>query len=433
MPAEDRRGYLDDWLAWTQSAVRSLEPAARCLADLVSLVLAAGGSLYVCGNGGSAADAQHFAAELVGRFLRERAALPVVALTANTSVLTALGNDYGFDAVFGRQVEAMARPGDCLMVISTSGRSPNVLAALRAGRRQGVLTIALVGPEGLDPSVVSCCDFCLAVSGPDGGTAETWSGMATPHVQEVHLALLHYVAHLVERGVESRRGRPRRCALRPAVFLDRDGTVVQERGHITDERDLAVLPGAADAVRRLKGAGFVVVLTTNQSVVARRLVDGPGLERLHGRLRALAGERGAVLDAIYHCPHHPEHGLPGGPCACRKPMPGMMLRAADEMSLDLGASFVIGDNWTDVQAAAACGAHGVLVLTGSGAGALAAGSPLAAESAGRWSVATDLAAAADDVIARHRANESWPAPGGRAGTPGPAEAGRGPGDDSHRH
>ena len=116
----------------------------------IAAALRAGGKVLAFGNGGSAADAQHFAAELVGRFLRERAAWPALALSTDTSVLTAVGNDLGYERVFSRQIEAHGRPGDVAVGITTSGRSPNVLAALRLARANGLVTIALTGQGGGD-------------------------------------------------------------------------------------------------------------------------------------------------------------------------------------------------------------------------------------------------------------------------------------------
>jgi phosphoheptose isomerase len=149
--------------------------------------LRAGGKLLVFGNGGSAADAQHVAAEFVGRFEREREALAAVALTTDTSVLTSIGNDYAFEKVFSRQMEALARSGDAALAISTSGRSPNVLAALQSARRLGVRTIALTGRDG----------------GPVGKAADIHINVpsdSTARVQEVHRTLLHAICALVERG-----------------------------------------------------------------------------------------------------------------------------------------------------------------------------------------------------------------------------------------
>lgn len=161
----------------------SIAALAQALID----TLRAGGRIYVCGNGGSASQAQHLAGELVGRFLRERGALPAVALNADTALLTALGNDYGFDAVFARQVEALVRPGDALLAITTSGNSPNVLRAVEAARARGARTLGLTGPAG--GRLAKLADRCLQVPGD-----------STPRVQEGHLAVIHILCDLVERN-----------------------------------------------------------------------------------------------------------------------------------------------------------------------------------------------------------------------------------------
>lgn len=138
----------------------------------------AGGHLLACGNGGSAAEAQHLTGELVGRFRHDRRPLPAVALCADSAATTAIGNDYGLDEVFARQVQAFGRPGDVLVAFSTSGTSPNVLAAAKAGLEAGVLVWALTGP-GPNP-LASVADEALAVEAPSTAT-----------VQEVHLAVVH--------------------------------------------------------------------------------------------------------------------------------------------------------------------------------------------------------------------------------------------------
>jgi phosphoheptose isomerase len=122
-------------------------PVVRAAAAIARAVRG-GGTVLVFGNGGSAADAQHFAAELVGRFMRERAGMAAVALTSDTSVVTSIANDYGFDRVFARQIEALGRPGDVAFAISTSGRSANVVAAIEAAKARGLTTIALTGNDG---------------------------------------------------------------------------------------------------------------------------------------------------------------------------------------------------------------------------------------------------------------------------------------------
>ena len=145
-----------------------------------------GGKLLVFGNGGSAADAQHVAAELVGRFVRERAALAALALTTDTSVLTSVANDYAYDRVFARQIEALGHEGDVALAISTSGASPNVVAGLDAARRRGLRTIALTGRDG--GAVGRAADVHVNVPSE-----------STPRVQEVHRTLLHVICDLVER------------------------------------------------------------------------------------------------------------------------------------------------------------------------------------------------------------------------------------------
>jgi len=157
-------------------------------ADLLIAALRSGRSVLACGNGGSAADAQHFAAELAGRFVRDREAWPAMALTTDTSVLTAVGNDYGFDRVFARQVEAHGRPGDVLVAISTSGTSANVLAAVQAARARGLTVVGVTGRDG--GALGGLVDVHLNVPSP-----------STARVQEVHGSMLHVVCDLVEEAL----------------------------------------------------------------------------------------------------------------------------------------------------------------------------------------------------------------------------------------
>lgn len=165
-----------------------LAPVVRA-ADAIRAAFRSGGKLLIFGNGGSAADAQHLAAELVGRFERERAAMPAIALTTDTSVLTSVGNDDAFDRVFVRQVEALGRAGDVALGISTSGASANVLAALEAAHARGLVTIALTGRDG--GSIGRAAGIHVNV--PDDSTAR---------VQEVHGTLIHAICELVEREAQ---------------------------------------------------------------------------------------------------------------------------------------------------------------------------------------------------------------------------------------
>jgi D-sedoheptulose 7-phosphate isomerase len=167
--------------------VRDADPAPiLAAAAIIGRAMAAGGTLLIFGNGGSAADAQHVAADLVGRFQRERRALAAIALTTDTSVLTAVGNDYSFEKVFTRQIEALGKPGDVAFGISTSGESTNVVAALELARARGLATIALTGRDG----------------GRAGGLATVHIHVPSPvtaRVQEVHRTILHVICDIVER------------------------------------------------------------------------------------------------------------------------------------------------------------------------------------------------------------------------------------------
>ncbi len=158
--------------------------------ELVAGAIRGGRTVFVCGNGGSAAQAQHFAAELVGRFKRERGAMASVALTTDTSVLTAIGNDYGFDQVFRRQAEALMREGDVLIGLSTSGNSANVIGALAWAAEQGMATAALTGEGG-------------GKMGEAAGTCVAVPSRETDLIQEKHLVLLHILAEAAERTLTS--------------------------------------------------------------------------------------------------------------------------------------------------------------------------------------------------------------------------------------
>jgi len=159
-------------------------------------------------------------------------------------------------------------------------------------------------------------------------------------------------------------------ALRPAVFIDRDGTLTEEVGYVNHPARLRLLPRAAEAIRRLNAAGVAAVVTTNQSGIARGYFSEATLEAVHAELRRQLAAAGAALDGLYVCPHHPTEGEPPwrAACDCRKPRPGLLLRAAAELGLDLAASTVVGDKGSDLAAARAVGARAVLVLTGYGRG-----------------------------------------------------------------
>ncbi len=164
--------------------------ALELIAQMASLIvqrLRAGNKLILFGNGGSAADAQHIAAELVGRYVMHRRALPAIALTTNTSVLTAVANDYGFEEIFARQISALGKPGDVALAISTSGNSANVLRGLLAAKEQGMFTIGLSGKSG--GGIRGVVDLCLCVPSD-----------ATARIQEAHILIGHILSRIVEEA-----------------------------------------------------------------------------------------------------------------------------------------------------------------------------------------------------------------------------------------
>jgi D-sedoheptulose 7-phosphate isomerase len=167
---------------------RDLSPLIAEMVTLLVDTFKRGGKLLVMGNGGSAADAQHFVAEIVSRFKMERRGLPAIALSTDTSILTAIGNDYGFDKIFRRQVEALAVSGDLVVGISTSGNSPNVLQALELARDMGCRTVGLLGKDG--GTIKNACDLALVVPSGD-----------TPRVQEGHITIIHIVCDLLEKAM----------------------------------------------------------------------------------------------------------------------------------------------------------------------------------------------------------------------------------------
>ena len=165
----------------------SLQPAIITVGQVLMRSIQTGGKIMLCGNGGSAADAQHIAAELIGRFKKERRAFAALALTTDSSILTCIGNDYSFEDIFARQVAGMARAGDVLIGISTSGNSPNVLKAMSEAKRAACVTVALAGRGG--GKLAPLCDHSIVVPSDE-----------TPRIQEMHIMIGHMLCELLEDG-----------------------------------------------------------------------------------------------------------------------------------------------------------------------------------------------------------------------------------------
>ncbi len=187
MPTQQTDKIMAIWKEHLEVAktLPQLSSAVSAAVDMICSSLASGGQLLIAGNGGSAADAQHIAAELTGRFLRERRPLRAIALHTNTSAITAIGNDYGYEHVFARELSAHARPGDVFLAISTSGSSRNILRAIEIARQSKVRVIGLTGESG--GPMRTACDLCLCV--PSKSTAR---------IQEMHITIGHAICELLE-------------------------------------------------------------------------------------------------------------------------------------------------------------------------------------------------------------------------------------------
>jgi D-sedoheptulose 7-phosphate isomerase len=169
----------------------ALLDTARRVAETIASALRGGQKLLIAGNGGSAADAQHIATEILGRYKKDRPAYAAIALTTDTSALTAIGNDYGFEHVFSRQVEGLGQRGDVLLAITTSGRSPNILAALKAARQQGLVTVGFTGTKGA--GMAASCDHLLVAPSDD-----------TAVIQQIYMAFAHGICDAIEQTLTTK-------------------------------------------------------------------------------------------------------------------------------------------------------------------------------------------------------------------------------------
>lgn len=230
------------------------------MVNFIIMAYKAGGKVVLFGNGGSAADAQHIAAELVGRFQSERAALPAVALTTNTSIITAIANDYSFDQVFARQVEALVDEKDIVIGLSTSGNSLNVVKGIQAGKQKGATTIAFTGRSGGKLSDIA--DVCLMAPSTE-----------TPHIQEAHIMLGHIICHLIEKGIYGgEAGTVEDDILIKVIALDIDGVLTNGTVIIDDEgkERKSLFYRDVDAIFRGKREGLQFALITGEDDI---LVD----------------------------------------------------------------------------------------------------------------------------------------------------------------
>jgi len=285
--------------------ISKIDPAQiRRAADILIECFRNGGQAIFMGNGGSSADAQHIAAEFSGRYMLERPALAGVCLS-NIAPVTAIGNDYCYDLVFKRQIEAICRKGDVVIGMSTSGNSKNVVLAMEAAKERGAVTMSFTGDGGKLREIVDC--------------AVVIPSKETPRIQEGYLCACHTMCGIVEREMFGQR----------AVFIDRDDTIAKDVPYCSDPDLFNLFEDVPQAVKRLNDAGYLVIVITNQSGIGRGYFDEETLGRIHAKLREKVAEAGGRIDDIFYCPHTPDDR-----CSCRKPEIGMGMAAMMKHGID---------------------------------------------------------------------------------------------------
>lgn len=342
------RSYLDD-LRWTMSEI---DPAA--LGGLTELLLEAraeGRQILLIGNGGSAATAAHMACDLGKGTVDFRqpdvTRFRVISLSDNTALITALGNDISFDDVFAEQLKIVLRPRDVVVFLSASGSSPNLVKAAEHARAAGAVTVAMLGFGG--GTLGRMVDHALVASSRNYGIAE-----------DFHLSVQHILTQYLRRLLA---GPPR-----PVAFLDRDGVINERRAshpYVESWDQFRFVEGALPALRTLAGHGFALVVVTNQQGVGKGRMSLEALHLLHERMTAAMAAEGVGLTGIFYCPHLEQDG-----CFCRKPRPGLIHRALNEINflVDMPHSVLIGDTDTDMRAGRAAGLRTILVGSGEAGG-----------------------------------------------------------------
>lgn len=301
--------------------IKVLTPVIETVAKLCVDAIKNGNKVMFCGNGGSAADSQHLAAELVGRYKINRPALNSIALTTDTSILTAVGNDFGYDTIFERQVEGLGKKGDVLIGLSTSGNSKNVLLAMDKAKSMGISTVAMTGEKG--GKMKENADFAINVPSD-----------VTNHIQEMHIAVGHIICGIIEKE----------CAPKvKALFLDRDGTINVDYGYTYETEKFEFVDGIVQLCQKAQEKNYKIIVITNQSGVERGYYTLEQMNAFNDLMISEFKKHGVVVTDVYCCPYleHPD----------RKPAPGMFLKARERYNIDMENSIAIGDKERDIESA----------------------------------------------------------------------------------
>ncbi|MCA9743323.1 MAG: HAD-IIIA family hydrolase [Deferribacteres bacterium] len=300
--------------------------------------------IFIIGNGGSASTASHFACDLAKgtvdydniSFKRFRA----ISLADNMAYITALGNDIDFDEIFTEQLKSYLNPGDVVLGISASGNSPNIVKALRYAKSAGATTIGLLGFNG--GRAKDIVDVHLTVSSRNYGIAE-----------DFHLIVQHVMTQVIRRMLHSEQQK--------VIFLDRDGVInrkAPDNEYITSWKDFEFMPGAMNAMRYFNEMGYKLVVVTNQQGIGKGLMSETTLLEIHSKMQQVLLNNGIHIEKIFYCPHLEETD-----CACRKPKPGLIYRAQNELNFNvqLENAFFIGDSASDVAAGNRAGCQTILL------------------------------------------------------------------------
>ena len=293
--------------------------------------------VFIVGNGGSASTASHMANDLSKQAqVGGRRPLRAHALTDSVETITAFANDIGYENVFAAQLKTHARPGDVLVLISCSGKSPNLIKAIQVAKHLGLKTIAFGGFNGGPTS--DLCDHYVHVPSSDYG-----------HIETAHVLFEHLLTELLRKAGQS--------AFKPAILIDRDGVIVKNRAdYVKSRMEMEILPGALQAIAALSQSGYRVFVVTNQSAIGRGLTTFAEVDSMHRQLAFEVSCLGGHIEAFLVCPHTPEEQ-----CNCRKPAPGLLYQARDRYGVDLDSAVMIGDWESDIQAALAAGCVSILI------------------------------------------------------------------------
>ncbi len=313
--------------------LKKLIPIINEVAEICTNSLKYGNKIMFCGNGGSASDSQHIAAELVGRYKMNRKAYNSIALTTDTSILTAVGNDFGYDEVFERQVEGIGEAGDILFGLSTSGNSKNVILAFEKAKEKGIITVALTGEN--KGKMSKFADYVINVP-----------SSITNNIQEMHIAIGHSICELIEQNIEPQT---------KALFLDRDGVINIDKNYTYKIEDFEFVNDIVDLCKKAQHEGYLIIVITNQSGVDRGYYSIEEMNIFNDYIKEQFKKHDVNITDIFCCPLLNSYD--------RKPNPGMFEKAKAKYNIDMSKSFSVGDSERDIIAAKKAGVIKNYLLT----------------------------------------------------------------------